>query len=258
MISLRPRGEHAPLRRAAARLGAGVVALSPWALLDCGDAAASDALRRALAAPRVLFTSPAAVRAAHRLQPLDVVANHAGAATTWLAVGAGTRAALLRAGVITVIAPDRMDSEGLLALPELTDVASIAIGLVTAPGGRGTLAPALRERGAEVVRADVYQRVPVAPSPRALATLRALREPAVLAVSSEQALRVVLGAVPDDVLERLRTVPVVASSERLADVARGLGFGPVEIARSARPGDLVAEAARIHAEAGVARPRDPR
>ena len=70
MISLRPRGQHAPLRRAAARHGAGLIALSPWALQDRGDEAVRLALQRALAAPLVLFTSPAAVRAADRLQPL--------------------------------------------------------------------------------------------------------------------------------------------------------------------------------------------
>ncbi len=70
LISLRPSGEHAPLRRAVARHGGRVLALSPWRLQTNDAAQARDALRQALAAPIAVFTSPAAVQAAHRLAPL--------------------------------------------------------------------------------------------------------------------------------------------------------------------------------------------
>ena len=89
LISLRPRGQHAPLRRAAQAAGATVVALSPWALQVRDDDASRAQLARALAAQRVVFSSPAAVHAAARLLPLD-----AARAGIWLAVGAGTAAAL--------------------------------------------------------------------------------------------------------------------------------------------------------------------
>ena len=238
MISLRPRGQHAALRRAAQRHGAALIALSPWALQEPGDDAARRALQRALAAPRVLFTSPAAVRAADRLQPLRECGSRG-----WLAVGSGTAAALRRAGVSDVASPRRMDSEGLLALPQLQAIAGTRVGLVTAPGGRGMLAPALQARGAEVIRADVYQRVPVALSPRALAAVRGLRQPAVLALSSGEALQHVLAAAPADVAHALRASLVVAASERLAALARDCGFARIAVAASARPGDLL-DAAR--------------
>nr|WP_245156405.1 hypothetical protein [Lysobacter solisilvae] len=51
VISLRPRGEHAPMRRAAARHGAAVIALSPWSLVLRDDADTRHALRQALAGP---------------------------------------------------------------------------------------------------------------------------------------------------------------------------------------------------------------
>ena len=236
MISLRPRGQHAPLRRAAARHGAGLIALSPWALQDRGDEAVRLALQRALAAPLVLFTSPAAVRAADRLQPLRASGRREGG---WLAVGSGTAAALRRAGIGEVASPQRMDSEGLLALPQLQAIGGSRVGLVTAPGGRGVLAAALQARGAEVIRADVYERVPVTLAPRALATLRGLRQPAVLALSSGEALQRVLLAAPAGVVEALRASLVVAASERLAALARDRGFARVALAASARPGDLL-------------------
>lgn len=240
VISLRPRGQHAGLRRAAARHGAGLVALSPWALHLLSHEAARRSLRRALAAPGVVFTSPAAVRAADRLQPLRMVP---GGDTGWFAVGAGTAAALRRAGVIQVVFPQRMDSHGLLALPPLQQLGGSQLGLVTAPGGRGTLAPALQARGAELIVAEVYARVPVALSPRALAALRTLPRPAVLALSSGRALQQVLAVAPADAARCLRAAAVVASSERLAALARECGFTRIVIARSARPRDLVEAAA---------------
>ena len=153
LLSLRPRGQHAALRRAAEPLGAQVIGVSPWALVARHDAATRAALAYALGADRVVFSSPAAVHAAARLQPLD--APHAG---TWLAVGAGTAAALRGHGAADVLAPTRMDSEGLLDLPALAQLRGLRAALVTAPGGRGIIATTLQERGATLERVDVYQR----------------------------------------------------------------------------------------------------
>jgi uroporphyrinogen-III synthase len=236
VISLRPRGEHAALRRATARRGGGLVALSPWDLRDREDDATRSTLRDALAAPRVVVTSPAAVCAAAHLQPLRTLPGQA-----WFAVGSGSAAALRRAGVATVSAPTRMDSEGLLALPGLQNIDGSTVGLVTAPGGRGALLPALQSRGARVIRADVYERVPLAPTPRAVAALRALVAPMVLALSSDEALQLVLAGLPEDVAAKLRAATVVAASQRLADLARGHGFaGQILIAGGPRPRDLIA------------------
>lgn len=251
VISLRPVGGHAAIRRAAAAHGARLLALSPWKLVARDDAQARADLQAALACDRVVFTSPMAVRAAQRLQCL--------AATTgqrFLAVGAGSAAALKRAGIAAVTAPERMDSEGLLALPALQDVQRLRVGLVTAPGGRDRIEPALRARGATVLRAEVYVRQPVAPAPRALAALRALQAPAWLAVSSGEALERTLAAVPSAALRVLRRARVVAASERLAALARGHGFDVAGVAASARPGDLVAAmaSASMTSSRTVARP----
>src|SRR5690606_40948301 len=133
----------------------------------------------ALDADVLLFTSPAAARAAAALRRLRPRPSQA-----WLAVGAGTARALRRAGVAGVVAPRRMDSEGVLALPELASVRGRRVALVTAPGGRGLSAPTLAARGGQVLRADVSERVPAAPAPQALARLRGLRAPLFLALGS--------------------------------------------------------------------------
>lgn len=233
VLSLRPRGQHGGLRAAAARLGARVLALSPQAILARDDDATRQALAAALAADVVVFTSPNAVRAAAALMRL-----HPRRGQPWLAVGSGTRHALQRRG-INAQAPARMDSEGLLALPALADVDGRTLGLVTAPGGRDRLAPVLRARGAQVRRADVYARVPVALGARPLAALAAaLDRPqqVLLALSSGEALAALLAQVDDP---RLRSVAVAAASPRLADAAHAAGFTRVALASSARPAALL-------------------
>lgn len=217
-----------------------MVALSPWRLRLRDDDGTRQSLRVALDAARVVVTSPAAVRAARALQPLRTQPGQ-----QWFAVGAGTAAALRRAGVDDVSAPSRMDSEGLLALPGLQQLAGSDLGFVSAPGGRGVLVPALQARGAQVLRADVYQRDTVAPPPRAVAQLVSLTAPTVIALSSGEALEAILDALPAAARERLLQSSVVAASERLAELARLLGFTDVTTARSARPNDLVAAAAMV-------------
>lgn len=226
------------MRRAAARHGAGLIALSPWRLSAREDASTRADLRAALAAPRVVFTSPAAVRAARTLQAFAPRPGQ-----IWCAVGTGTAAALRRAGVSDVQVPARMDSEGLLALPPLQDLAGLDVGLITAPGGRGEIAPALQARGARLRRADVYAREPVAPSPRGLQQLRSIDTPLVLALSSGDALDRALASLPDDLVHKLRSARVVAASARLAARARERGFADVVRASGPRPADLLASVA---------------
>ncbi len=152
-ISLRPQGQNSALRRAVAGLGGHVVALPPWRLQRLDGMPVVRQLQRALNCDRVVFTSPAAVTAAATLLPLAEAQR-----SPWLTVGEGTARALRAQGVGEVHAPQRMDSEGLLALPVLAEARGLRIGLVTAPGGRGLIAAHLQAAGATIERADVYQR----------------------------------------------------------------------------------------------------
>lgn len=241
VLSLRPCDQHGSLRAAASRYGARTLALSPFKIEPLADQDHLNALKQALAADITVWTSPNAVRSAAALHPLHVLPGQA-----WLAVGSGTKRTLQRAG-IAARAPSRMDSEGLLAMQELQDVHARSIGLVTAPGGRGMLAPTLAERGALVIRADVYARRTIAFSTRTLAALdAALATPqrVVLVLSSQEALQRLLTARPPrgrhDALE---DIGVVAASQRLADSARSMGFQRITVATSAAPDALLQAAA---------------
>lgn len=235
VISLRPLGQHAAVRAAAARAGMGCVALSAMRIATRDDAATRRTLRDALRAPRVVFTSPNAVRAAASMQDLKRKRGQ-----QVFAIGAGTAAALRRAGIDDVLVPGRADSDALLAMDALRAIEGTQVGLVTAPGGRDRIEPGLRARGATVVRADVYARTPHPPAPRAFAALRAARGRWAIALSSGEALRVLVEHAPPDLLPKLRAARVLAGSDRLADEARALGFKDLRIAAGARPADLVA------------------
>ena len=244
VVSLRPRGQHAAVRAAAARHGARVLGISVIAIARCNDDATRRALAVATACPIVLVTSPNAVAAAHALQPLAARPGQ-----RWLAVGAGSRAALARVGV-DAGAPARMNSEGLLAMPELQQVGGAAVGFITAPGGRGRIATVLQERDARIVRADVYERQPAVIPPAAWKRLQAALatpERVLLLASSGEALAGLLAQASPAIRAGLVAAAVAVPGERLATVARAAGFARVVVAQSPRPAALLRAAAQAFA-----------
>lgn len=240
VLSLRPRGQHGGLRAAAARSGARVLALSTVAIEPIGDGAVRAALREAMQAELLLFTSPNAVRQANALEALSARRGQC-----VLAIGSGTRSALERLG-IDASSPARMDSEGLLAMPALQSVAGRRIALVSGAGGRNLLAPALRERGAQVTRVDTYRRRPVALPARTLGALAAVLDRpdrVLVALSSAEALAALLAQLPAALQPALARSAVAAASQRLAGVALESGFHRIAIAPGARPAALLCAAA---------------
>jgi uroporphyrinogen-III synthase len=241
VISLRPLGEHAGVRRAATRLGAATFAVSTLRLQALP---AGPALRAALRCPRVVVTSPAAARFAHDQLPLAPRPGQ-----HWYALGGGTAAALHRRGVDEVRLPRRgSDSEALLALAELQNLAGQAVGLVTAPGGRELLASSLRARGADLSVAEVYRREPVVPAPARLHALRQLPDASALLVTSEQALAALWQALDAPTRAQLLRRPCVTASARLRERAALLGFTELLQAVDARPASLL-DCLAAHVEA---------
>ena len=245
VVVLRPAATRGPLLRALRAAGARPVPLSSLRLLPAADASeASRQLQRALACDRVLFTSPAAVRFAARLEGWAAPAP--GRA---VALGAGTARALARAGAPGACFPQQhSDSEGVLALSAFDGVDGCDVGVVTAPGGRGVLVPALEARGARVVRADVYRRLPPRFDARhrhRLATALAAAEPLALLASSGEALQALVAGLPGAEALLARAVVVVPGA-RLAALARQLGATTVLQAAGPGPQALV-EALAAHA-----------
>lgn len=137
-----------------------------------------------------------------------------------------------------------MDSEGVLDLAELRDVAGQRIGLVSGEGGRGLIERTLAERGADVVRANVYRREMVEFSPTLLRRFDALPSAAVLFVTSAEALDAALDQLDGGRRAKLLAMPAVVAGERLREACARAGFKRIAAAASARPADLVQTAGR--------------
>lgn len=233
VISTRPLNQHESARRAAARFGAQLFALSTLALKPL---AAGATLRAALQCSRVIVSSPAAVRMAQAQVPLSTRRGQ-----TWFALGAGSAAALRQSGVTRVQVPlQGSDSEALLALPDLRELRGERVGLITAPGGRGLIETALRARGAQVCKAEVYRREPLPVSEARLQALQALGANTALLMTSAEAFAPLWEALSPAARKRLQARPCVVASERLQAKARDLGFRRVLRASDARPAQLLA------------------
>lgn len=149
------------------------------------------------------------------------------------AVGLRTAAALAEAGV-NARAADTESSEGLL--DSLPDLAGKRVLLVSGVGGRNLIAPALAERGAEVRRLEVYERLPTTP---------AIDSKGIdaLVVSSgdgfRQAVRVWFAA------KGSREVPILVPSQRVADLGPELGVSKVLACDGAGPDAVLAVLRRM-------------
>lgn len=118
----------------------------------------------------------------------------------------------------------RFDSEGLLALPQMQQVAGAHCVIFRGGSGRSLLADTLRERGALVEYVDAYRRVrPSLDSGDLMARLGAGRIDVVL-VNSVESLTNLLEMLGSSGKQLLMDLPLLVVSERLAKVAGELGF----------------------------------
>lgn len=233
VVITRPVGTATALVRRVRALG-GLPVLLPGMRL-CGvddEDAARHELRAALGGDLVIFTSPAAVRHAAMLAPLNTAA-------TVLAVGQATARALHRRGVSTALAPERQDSEGLLAHAALQHLDHCRAALIGAPGGRGLLRTQLTARGARLREVHVYRRAAPRLDRRHLDPIRTLPASALVLWSSVEALTCLHQRLSPSAWATLSAATAVVSSERLAAAASATGFGRILRAASALSADLL-------------------
>ena len=167
-----------------------------------------------------VFISPtAAQKALARLRALPPNVRAA-------AVGAGTQRELERHGVRDVLAPaGAADSEALLALDELQDLAGRRVVIFRGEDGRGLLGDTLAQRGAVVVHVACYRRQRPAADPAPL--VADWERVHAVTVSSGEGLANLAGMLGGSLL---RTRPMFVPHERVAAQARALGVGEVLIA----------------------------
>lgn len=152
----------------------------------------------------------------------------------WYAVGPTTAAVYREHSVDIEMPVDRFDSEGVLALPSLQQVEGEKILIWRGVGGRETLASVLRERGARVDYAELYERRQINWPDTDWEKI--LQDSPVLLLSSGQALDIAQQQIPD-IATRVSTI--IVPSERVATYARQQGCTDVIVAASARNEDTL-------------------
>lgn len=221
VLVTRPQQQAAALAQAIQTAG-GTAFVFPALEIEAVPASAlSEPLAHLAEANIVIFISPNAAQ--HGMAAIGALPPSA----RCFAVGPGTARALAGHGVSGVVTPDGQDSEALLALPQLHNVAGKRVVIVRGVGGRTVLADTLRERGATVHYLECYRRVrPQADAAALLACWHAGCIDAVTVTSAETLhnLAALLGDAGRPLL--LRT-PLFVPHEKIAAAARHFGISHV-------------------------------
>jgi uroporphyrinogen-III synthase len=167
------------------------------------------------------------------------------------AIGQSTARALEAMGLPATLVPQRMDSEGLLALPLLEDMHGRRVIILRGNGGRELIAQTLRERGADVQQVEVYRRQLPARggAARNLVTGWDRLVDAVVATSGA-ILDNLFTLVGEEGAGLVRKTPLIVVSQRLAEHALTLGCEAVHVASSARDHDVLAALCMVSEDVG--------
>lgn len=233
VVVTRPAGQAAHLAEALVNLGARPVLYPVLAIFDVEDRQpVLDAAVRLDSIDLACFVSPNAVEKA-----LSVML----AIRSWPAqlraatVGKSSEMALARFGITNIVAPrERFDSEALLELPELQDMAGKRVVIFRGDGGRELLGDTLRQRGAEVEYVTCYRRGRPDLDPAPLLKLWAESRLDAVTVTSSEGLRNLVDMVGKLGQTWLRKTPLFVPHPRIASLARALGCHEVNLTG---PGD---------------------
>lgn len=150
----------------------------------------------------------------------------------WYAIGAATAEALSKYGIEATQARGSMNSEALLALPELQSVTGDKVLIVRGVGGRDYLQQQLQQRGAVVEYAECYRRtVPEAATGELVALMEEQSFDVVCVMSGEslQNLSQLLGSQKELLHQKNLLVP----GQRVAGKAKALGCQRLIVAENA-------------------------
>lgn len=158
----------------------------------------------------------------------------------WFAIGPGTAAVLAEYG-IQARWPPGGDSESLLALPELGEALQSSAPralLLRGENGRELIERTLRGRDVGVAALDLYRRTAPEYAPGVLAATVRAHALNGLVVSSGQVLQRLAGLC-GPAWSELSGVALFVPSRRVANLARGMGFGRVILCHGAQADALL-------------------
>ena len=141
-----------------------------------------------------------------------------------IAVGKATAEAIQRCGGKVDLMPSSdFSSEGVLALPQMQQVAGQRFLIIRGEGGKETLATTLRQRGAHVVYAEVYRRATPPLDFTAIGGVDGAKID-VITISSGEALQHLASQARAKQQTWLFNLPLIVVHPRLVNLARQLGF----------------------------------
>lgn len=238
VVVTRPAHQAGPLAELIEQAGGRAILFPALEIFDAGDMGPLSAvIDRLEQFDLAIFISPNAV---------DKAMNLIRARRAWppglrcAAVGKGSGAALARLGIGDVLVPQgRFDSEALLALPELQQVAGRRVVIFRGEGGRELLGEELIRRGADLTLVECYRRgKPVGTDVGALLHQWARGEIDAITVTSGESMRNLFDLVGKLGQQWLRKTPVFAFHENIAAVARELGVEQVFVTAAGDEGLL--------------------
>ncbi len=224
VLVTRPQQQAAALARAIREAGGEAVEFPALDIEAVPIDSLSESNAQLASADIVIFISPnaaqfgmAAIRSGGGLPASAVV----------LAVGQGTARALHALGVSGVVTPSGQDSEALLMLPQLSNVAGKRAVIVRGVGGRGLLADTLRSRGADVHFMECYRRS--CPHVNAAPLLARWQTGGIDAVTltSAEALDNLAALLGEAGAPLLANTPLFVPHEKIAEAARRFGIAQV-------------------------------
>jgi len=160
-------------------------------------------------------------------------------------IGSSTGAKLHDSGYpVHLQARSGFTTEDLLQLPQLAESPGIAV-IFCAPGGREALAEGLEEMGWRVVKAMVYERVPLQPDPGLIDNLRSARS-LITTWTSISALKLAEQYLPGDVWGKILESPALVISSRIQHHLEQLGASSVELADGPGNPELLQSVLRLN------------
>ena len=228
VLSLRPHGQHAAAHCASKLRGAKFLACSSMKLEAIKN---DESLKSALACDHIIVTSPAAARFAGQ-SPVFTATQK----SHWFALGEGSAAVLKKIGISNISMPSEgSNSESLLAMPALQNLQGKTIGLITAPGGRGIIEPALIDRGALVQVAFMYQRKIIPIAAEEIEAIANLHKPFAVLCSSHEIFNSFWQQLNTELKEKMQSGLWIVSSARLQSLLQHAGVLNTTISASPQP-----------------------
>lgn len=222
IVVTRPAGQAAHLASALVALGAKPVLFPVLEILEVDDIGPLlDLAIRLDSFDWAAFVSPNAVdKALAVILAKRPWPAHLRAAT----VGVSSERALAAHGITDVVAPrQRFDSEALLELPEMQDMAGKRVIIFRGDGGRDLFGDTLKARGATVEYATCYRRGKPAIDPAPLLKLWQDGQLDAVTVTSSEGLRNLHDLVGKLGQAWLKKTPLFVPHQRIAEQARSLG-----------------------------------